>query len=233
MHHLPGVTRESLANLDDRNMMKGAFDGQVVVDDFRDKQSDEWKEQAFRRFSKPAILHRRTPNNRRRIYRIRTHRYRCDMKNRIWLFERVKACVVSKGSFNPAFGWSNKAFQDKITICGYFNVDCFAADHVDWLFSEEACECHFVDAIRERRSRRVCITGISPQSYRNGNGFILRFILGVVTASNFVALPVHPSRFVIVDLNAVHTNIATSRNRVFCKHHRQRNKASAIKGPTL
>ena len=49
----------------------------------------------------------------------------------------------------------------------------------------------------------------------------------------FLALPVHTSRTLVIDLHAVHAYVAFPRFRIARNHARQRNEPSSVPGPAL
>ena len=79
---------------------------------------------------------------------------------------------------------------------------------------------HDCDACRERTFGRVLRDGVAQG-------------LAIVLGGNFLALPVHAGGLAVVDLHAIHADVALAGARVARVHAGQRDEASAVVRPAL
>ncbi len=99
VHDLAGLPRVALADRDDRAVMEGARDRQVVVDDLRHGGPDRRQEDPLGRLAEPCVLLRRLADDDRRVDRVSPHRHRREMEDGERLGRRVVAGVVAERPF--------------------------------------------------------------------------------------------------------------------------------------
>src|SRR5207247_6013052 len=96
---------------DDHQVMKNAFHRQVDIDQLRDGEFHEWKENALDGFAHPGVFHGRLADNGGRVNRILAMRDARKMKDGIKIFERIKAGVIAEGTFSAELVEMNVPFE--------------------------------------------------------------------------------------------------------------------------
>src|SRR5438876_10975931 len=84
--------------------MKDAFNRQVDVDQLRDGELHERKENALDGFAHPGIFHGRLAHDRCCVNRILAMRDEREVKDRIEIVERRKAGVIAERTFGSYLG---------------------------------------------------------------------------------------------------------------------------------
>src|SRR5580698_8247056 len=125
--------------------MKDAFDGQVDVDEFRNGEAHEWKQNALDGFAHPAVFHRRLADDSGGVDRVFAMGNATDVEDGIKIFERVEAGVVAEGALGAEFVEVNVAFENDFGGSGDFEIDGLALDEFDGLLAEEAGDEIFLD----------------------------------------------------------------------------------------
>src|ERR1700730_4710305 len=154
------------------------------------------------------------------------------MENRVPIDGRVESCVIPERSFISQFAGLNIPLQDKIDIGRYFNVARLTLYKLDRFFSNESSEKHFIEPIRQRRGRSKSVSGISTETDCDRHSLFFFVVPPAVARADFVNLPMHAGRPIVKDLHSVHSKIALSCVRISGVDNRQRNKSSAVSGPT-
>ena len=71
-----------------------------------------------------------------------------DVKDRIFIFERVETGVVAEGAFGAEFVEIDVAFENDFGVGGNFQIDSFALHQFHRLLAEEAGDDEFFDVGR-------------------------------------------------------------------------------------
>ena len=138
VHDLPGLSRIRLANRHQHQIMEHAFHGQIDVHDLRDRQLHHGQKNALDSLAHEGVFHRRLANNRRRINRILTVRDAGSMKDRVFVGQRIKPCMVAKRTFRAKLVEVNVALEDNLGVGRNFEVDGFALHEFDRLLPQES-----------------------------------------------------------------------------------------------
>ena len=113
-------------------------------------------------------------------------------------------------------------------VGGYLHVHRLALHDLDALVAQEAGEEQFVHARRQRRAGGIDAGGVRADGHGDLHALLLAALaLGVaeVRRAALVNLPVHADGLVVVDLHAIHADVALAGLRVFRVAHRQRQVA--------
>ena len=91
--------------------MENTFDRKIDIDQLRNREPHQRKEDALDCLAHPAVFHRRFANNGGRIDRVLAVRDAGEMKDRIEIFERVEPGVVTECAFAAELIEVHVAFQ--------------------------------------------------------------------------------------------------------------------------
>jgi hypothetical protein len=152
---------------DDAEVVKAAFDRQVVVDDLGHDHLQQRQEEAFRRFAEPGVFHRRFADDGGGVDRIAAARDAVHVEGWIVIRQAVDAGVVAEGAFDAQVIVVDVAFEDELGVGRYLQIDRLGAHHANGSAAQEAGQRHLVDDRRQRRGRRVGDGGIGADRDRD------------------------------------------------------------------
>ena len=155
-----------------------------------------------------------------------------DVKHRIRLGQRVIASVIAERPFvAQRFGRVNVTFDDEIGVGGDFEVIGLALHEFDGFFAEITGEEEFIQSVRHRRGGGEGKHRVAADENGDGHALALLIITTAMACGDFLELPVHAGGFVVVNLDAIHAEIALARVRVARDDARQRDETSAVQRP--
>ena len=157
-----------------------------------------------------------------------------DMKDWIRLGQCVIAHMISKRTFlAQRFARIHIAFDHKISIRRHLQIVRFALHQFDRFFAEVTGEEKFVEAIGQRRRGGEGEHRIAAKENDNRHargGFV---IAPAVSGADFLELPVHAGGALVVDLDAIHADIAFASVWIFGDDAGERDETSAVQGPAF
>ncbi len=121
----------------------------------------------------------------------------------------------------------------KSGVGGNFQIVRLAFHEFDGFFAEITGEQKFVQAVRQRRGRGERKHRIAADENADGHFFAAFVITSSVPRADFLQLPVHSRRLVVVNLDAIHADITFARVRVFRDDAGQCDKTSAVERPAF
>ena len=155
------------------------------------------------------------------------------MKNRVILDRGVKSGVIAERSFRPRLPRLHITFEHEINVGRNFQIVRLAFHQLDRFLAQKPGEENFIQPIRQRRGGGKSISGIATDRDRDRHPFVAFVVTLAVTRSDFVHLPMHAGRAVVVNLHAIHPEVAFAGFRIARMHIRQRDEASAILRPAF
>ena len=187
-------------------------------------------------------------------------RHAGDVENGIQIFERIEAGVIAEGTLGAKFVEIDVALEDDFARCRNFKVHRFTFDQVDRGSAKKSGNEIFFNFGRSGHDRRKGDCRIGADCDRdfhlarrtltfgddtsagtaghdvdcgrlafNGGTHPLAGMFG----GDFLTLPVHPGRSLVINLHAVHSKIALARLRISRGHAGKSDEASGIFGPAL
>ena len=143
VHHFACLTRIGLANGNNHQVVKHAFDRHIQVYQFGDGQLHQRQENALDRLPHPGIFLWRLADDGRRIDRIFAMRHAGDVEDGILVFERVKASVIAERPFGAELVQIHVALQNNLGIGRNLQIDGLAFHQLDWLLPQESGDDEF------------------------------------------------------------------------------------------
>ena len=142
--------------------------------------------------------------------------------------------MISERSFlAQRFARIDVAFDNKVRIGRNFEVAGLAFYEFDRFFAQVAREQEFIESIGQRRGGGKRKDGIAAKKDRDRHASARLVIPASVACADFLKLPVHACALQVIDLDAIHSDVALTGIGVLSDHARQRNKTSAIERPAL
>ena len=138
IHHFAGLSGIGLADGNDHQVVKDAFDGKIDVDQFRDGEAHQREEDALDGFAHVGVLHGRLADDGGGVDGIFAMRDAGDVEDGVEIGEGVEAGVVAEGAFGAEFVEVDVAFEDDLAGGGDFEVDGFALDEFDRSATKES-----------------------------------------------------------------------------------------------
>ncbi len=145
VHHFARLAGIGLADGDDHQVVKDAFDGKIDVDNFGDGELHQRQENALDGFAHPGVFHGRLADDGGGVDRIFAMGDAGDVEDGIEIFERVEAGVIAERAFGAEFVEVDVAFEDDFGVGGDFEIDGFALHQLDRLLAQEAGDEIFLD----------------------------------------------------------------------------------------
>src|ERR1700687_53145 len=157
------------------------------------------------------------------------------MKDGVFSFKGIEACVVPEGALRAHFVEVDIALENNLRIGRYFELIGFALYQFNGLLLQEAAEHHLVQVrgYREDSAER----GGGVGTYRHANGNSSLGVCGTRAAKMLrtvlLRLPVHAGGVLVIDLHPVHADVALPGFRIFGEYERKGDEAPAILRPAL
>ena len=127
----------------------------------------------------------------------------------------------------------NVAFDDEVGVGGDFEIVGLALDEFDGFLAEITGEEKFVEAVGQRRGCGEREHGIAAEKNGDGHARAGFVVAAAVARADFLELPVHAGGAVIVNLDAIHADVALAGVGVFGDDAREGDEAAAVQGPAL
>jgi hypothetical protein len=157
-----------------------------------------------------------------------------DVEDGIRLGQGVIAGVVAERAFvAQRLGRVNVALDDEVGVGRDFEVVGLAFDEFDAFLTEITGEEKFVEAIGQRRGGGEGEHRIAAQENGDGHARAGFIIAAAVARADFLELPVHAGGVVVVNLDAIHADVAFTGVGVARHHTWQGDKPAAVQGPRL
>ena len=157
-----------------------------------------------------------------------------DVKDGIRLGQRVIAGVVAERPFvAQRLVRVNVTFDDEVGVGGNFQVVGLALHQFDGFFAEITGEEKFIQAVRQRRGGGEGEHRVAAEENRHGHARAGFVIAPSVPRADFLQLPVHAGGAVVVNLDAIHADVAFAGVGVARDDAGQRDEASAVERPAL
>ena len=125
------------------------------------------------------------------------------------------------------------AFDDEVGVGGHFEVVGFALDEFDGFFAEITGEQKFVEAVGQRRGGGKGEHGIAAEEDGDGHARAGFVVAAAVARADFLELPVHAGGAVVVNLDAIHADVALAGVGVLRDDAGQGDEASAVERPAF
>ncbi len=214
--------------------MEDAFGRQRDVHDLREVHFEDRQEEFHGRAAHVEILHRRDADDGGGIDGVFAVRDRGDVKDRIRLGQRVIAGVIAERALVPQrLARIHVAFDDEVGIGRHFQIVGLALDELDRFFPQIAGEQEFIEPIGQRRGGGEGEDRIAAEENRDGHACAGFVIAAAVARADFLQLPVHAGGVVVVNLHAIHADVALAGVGVLRDHAGQGDEAPAIERPAF
>ena len=135
-------------------------------------------------------------------------RDRGEMEDRVIIDRGVEAGVIAERSFRPHLARLDVAFEDEIDVGRDFEIDRLALHQLDGFLAQEAGEENLIEPIGQGRGRGKGVGRIAAERDRHRHALAAFVIALAVARADLVHLPVHAGGAVVVDLHAIHAEIA-------------------------
>ena len=161
-------------------------------------------------------------------------RYAGDVENGIIISQRIIAGVVAERSFAAQFVSRNVTFQNNFCGRRNFQINGLALGQLNGFFPKEAGENHFINVAGEWRSRGISNNRVGSDCHCRLD-FICAEIFCVTEIFRAVLMnmPMHTRCPRVIFLQAIHSDVAFTRRRIFGEDERQGYKSSAVIGPAF
>ena len=157
-----------------------------------------------------------------------------DVEDRIRLGQRVIAGVVAKRPFlAQRLLRVHVAFDDKVRVGRHFQVVGLALDQFDGLLAQIAGEQELIQAVGQRRGGAEGEHRVAAEEHRHGHARAGFVVTPPMPRADLLQLPVHAGGALVIDLHAIHADVALAGIRVLRDHARQRDEAPAVQRPAL
>ena len=214
--------------------MKDALGRQRDVHDLREGHPQDRQEQLHAGATHVKVLHRRDADDRRRVNGLFSVGDGGDVKHRIRLGQGVVAGVVTERTrLTQGFGGVDVAFDHDVSVGRNLEVVGFALHHLYRLSAEVAGEQEFIQPVRHRRGRAKRKHRVAAEEDGHRHPLAGFIVAASVTRGDFLQLPMHAGGRVVVNLHAIHAEVAVAGVGVARDDAGQRDKAPAVERPAL
>ena len=125
-------------------------------------------------------------------------------------------------------------FDDEVGIGGNFEVVGFAFHQFDGFLAQVTGEEKFIEAIGQRRGGGEGeASGSPPRKIADGHARAGFVVTAAVARADFLELPVHAGGAVVVNLDAIHADVALAGVGVFGDDAGQGDEAAAVERPAF
>ena len=157
-----------------------------------------------------------------------------DVEDGIRLRQSVVAGVVAERAFlAQRLARVNVAFDDEIRVGGNFEVVGLAFDEFNGFFAEVTRQQEFVEAVGQWRSGGEGEHRIAAEEDGDGHARAGFVVTAAVARADFLELPVHAGGALVVNLDAIHADVALAGVRVFGDDTGERDEAAAVERPAF
>src|SRR6266480_2379687 len=136
-----------LPDTDKDQIVKNAFRGQRHIDDFREIHFEYWQENPDTCVADIVVFHWRHTDDGCRINCVTPMRDRSQMEHWVVFDCGVKARVIAKRPLRPHLAGLNITLQDKVDVRRNSDIDCFATNKLDRLFSKKTRKKNFIKTV--------------------------------------------------------------------------------------
>ena len=125
------------------------------------------------------------------------------------------------------------ALDDEVGVGGHFELAGLAFDEVDGFAPQVTGHEEFVEAVGQRGGGAEGVDGVAPKDDGDGHARAGLVVAPAMARPDLLQLPVHAGGVVVVDLDAVHADVAFARVRVARDDAWQGDKAAAVERPAF
>ena len=156
-----------------------------------------------------------------------------EVEDRVILDRGVEPGVIAERSFRPGLAGLDVAFEDEVDVGGDFEVVGEALHQLDGFLAQETGEEDLVEPIGEGSGRGKGVGRVAADRDRDGHALAPLVVELAMARADFVHLPMHAGGAAVVDLHAVHAEVARAGLGVAGVDVRQRDEAAAVLRPAL
>ncbi|MDB6018182.1 MAG: hypothetical protein JWR19_2671 [Pedosphaera sp.] len=234
VHDFVGLHGVGFFDADEDEVVEDAFGGEGDVHDLGEVHLKDGEEEFDAGAAHIEVFHGRDADNGGGVNGVPAVGDGGDVKNGIIVGEGVVAGVVAEGAFHAeGFLGVDVAFDDEVGISRDFEVVGLAFDEFDGFFAEVTGEEKFVEAIGQGRGGAEGVNGVAAEEDGDGHALAGFVIAATVAGGDFLELPVHAGGVVVVNLDAIHAEVAVAGVGVAGDDARESDEPTAIEGPTL
>ena len=155
------------------------------------------------------------------------------MEHGVHVGEGIVARVVAERPFEPPLAWVHVAFEDKFGVGGNLQVHGFALCEPDPRLPQKSREQELVRSPRKRGGGGVYRRRIGAYRHRDLHAPAEFFVFPEKVRTVLVDVPVHSRRVFVVDLQAVHPEVAHFAVRGLREDERQRDEPPSVFRPAF
>jgi hypothetical protein len=234
VHDFVGLHGVGFFDADKDEVVKNAFGRKGDIDNLGKVHLKDGEEQFHAGTADVEILHGRDADNGGGVDGVLAMGDGGDVKDGVRLGQGVVAGVVAEGAFHAErFLGVDVAFDDKVRIGRNHEVVGLTFDEFDRFFAEVTGEEEFVEAVRERRGCAESKHGVATDEDGDGHALAGFVIAASVTGGDFLELPVHAGGLGIVNLDAVHADVAIAGVGVLGDDAGESDETAAVVGPAF
>ncbi len=243
-HHLPhapeavhdfvGLHRVGLLDAHEDEVVEDALGRERDVHDLREVHLEDGQEELHGGGAHVEVLHRRDADDGGGIHGVPAVRDGGDVEDGIRLGQRVIAGVIAERAFvAQRFGGVDVAFDDEVGVGGHLQGVGLALHELNGFLAEITGEQELVEAVGQRRGGAEGEDGIATEEDGDGHALALLVIAAAVARGDFLQLPVHAGGVVVVNLDAIHADVALAGVGIVRDNAGQRDESAAIERPAF
>src|SRR6516165_1639548 len=142
--------------------------------------------------------------------------------------------MIAERAFLPQwFAGSDITLDDDVRVGRHLEVAGFTLHQFDGFLAKVSRQEQFIEAVRQRCSGAEREYRVAPKKNRYRHAFTGFVIAPAMTRSHFLQLPMHSCCLRVINLHAVHTDVARVAIRVLRDDAGQSDEAAAIQRPAF
>src|SRR5580704_11567401 len=232
MHYLVRLVGILFPDADKNEIVENTLSRQRHIGDFWKIHFEHRQKDPDTSVSEIKIFHWRNSNDGSGVNRCLAVGDRGEMKHRVPINRRIKACMITKRPLLTNLTGLYISFQDEIDVGRYRQIHGLASDELDRFLAHKTSEKYLIQTVRQRCGGRECVCRVPPKTNRYRHSLVLLVITAAVPSADLVHLPVHCGCPAIKNLHPIHPNVSLTGVGICCVNHRQRDKASTVFRPT-
>lgn len=232
VHDFVGLHGVGFADADDNEVVKDAFGREGDIDNFGEVHPNDGEEEEQAGAADVEVFHGRYANDGGGVDGIATMGDGGNVENGVEVRQGVIAGVITKGSFHAkGFGGVDIAFNHEIGIGRDFEVVGFAFDEFDGFFAQVTGQEVFIHAVGQWRGGAEWEDGVATEENGDGHSLAAFVVAAAMARADFLELPVHAGALAVVDLHAIHADVAFAGIGVLSDNAGKCDESAAIMGP--
>lgn len=234
VHDFIGLHGVGFFDADKDEVVEDAFGGEGDVDNLGKVHLKDGEEQFHAGTADVEVFHGRDADDGAGINGILAMGDGGDVKDGIRLGQGVVAGVIAEGAFHAErFLGIDVTFDDKVGIGGDHEVVGLAFDEFDRFFAEITGEEEFVEAIGQWGGGAEGKYGVATDEDRDGHALAGFVVAASVAGGDFLKLPVHAGGLGVVNLDAIHADVAVASVGILGDDAGEGDEAAAVVGPAF